>query len=210
MSYIKETLQALWGLTSEGVNEGKSVPRICSFDISSANPETGTKSRESHDYMRALNEFHITHEGDLAVLPAALSPTPLEKLDWLARSPTPDLPLCIGLKLRLDVTIRIQKLQAFPTEGRSQSRMASSEMGTTSKAEAQSVPGQWLHEHLKGILVTTEVKREIVEDPNFPSMNGVSCLGLDADTNDGLGNGGGPVPSLDELPLPEGAFGMLS
>lgn len=93
--------------------------------------------------------------------------------------------------------------------------MANSEMGTTSRAEAQRKPGQWMN--AEGvILVTTEVRREIVQDPSFPSMGDVSCLGSDASISnggDGAGNCGGhdvpDVPSLDELPLPDG-IGLLS
>lgn len=83
-------------------------------------------------------------------------------------------------------------------------------MGTTSRVEAQSVPERWMHEHMKGILVTTEVRREIVQDPNAPSLSDVSCLVFPADRNAGVETGGGVVPSLDELPLPESAFGILT
>lgn len=84
-------------------------------------------------------------------------------------------------------------------------------MGTTSRAEAQSVPGQWMHKHTDGILVTTEVRREIVQDPNFPSIKNISCLGMDMGTRPtGLEIGGYDVPSLDELPLPDSVFGRLA
>lgn len=85
--------------------------------------------------------------------------------------------------------------------------MARSDLGTTSSAEAESVPRRWMH--AKGILVTTEVRRETVRDPNFPSMGDVSCLGIDASISAGSGHGEEDVPSLDELPLPD-SFGILS
>lgn len=79
-------------------------------------------------------------------------------------------------------------------------------MGTISTAQAQSVPGQWMHEHTDGILVTTEVRREIVQDPNFPSIGNISCLEMGMSTSLGLENGGVDVPSLDDLPLPDGVI----
>lgn len=83
-------------------------------------------------------------------------------------------------------------------------------MGTTSRAEAQSVRGHWMHGQTDGILVTTEVRREIVQDPNFPSIGNISCLAMDMGTSSGLESAGGDVPSLDELPLPDCVFGRLA
>lgn len=83
-------------------------------------------------------------------------------------------------------------------------------MGTISTAEARSVPGQWMHEHTDGILVTTEVRREIVQDPNFPFLGNLSCLEMGMSTSPDLESGGVVVPSLDELPLPDVCFGRLS
>lgn len=130
---------------------------------------------------------------------------------------------------------RVEKVQSFPTEGRSQMRMTSSQMGTTSRAEAvhiQRVPssrrrgrlrqgtgagaevnheGEALRLQHGGILVVTEVRREVMRDPDFPSMEKITDMAgsiLAGGGGDG-GDGGDAnedveVPSLDELPLPDG------
>lgn len=94
-------------------------------------------------------------------------------------------------------------VQSFPTEGRSQLHMASCQLGTTSQAGTvqryktrqggvrKVAPLAQRDEVPHGsILVVTEVRREIAQDPDFQPMA------------EGEGVYGGHVPSLDELPAP--------
>lgn len=96
--YIQETLQGLWGSTTENVGEDKSIPRASSADVSSANLRRSDKVCGSSDYMRAQDESYTIHEGELVMISAALSPTPRERVDWSAREPTPNNPRGIETK----------------------------------------------------------------------------------------------------------------
>lgn len=89
MPYIQEMIQALRRSTRKDTAEAKSLPRASSADVSSANRQQSAKLRDSHDTMRAHNEAHEIHEGELAMLPAGLSPTAGERIDWLAGPPFP-------------------------------------------------------------------------------------------------------------------------
>lgn len=94
---------------------------------------------------------------------SSLGPTPGESVDW------------------------VERMQSFPTERRPQRVMVSTNMGTTSCAEAlhRTRKSSDSHEHEGveeqvangGILVVTEVRREIVRDPNYrPDVCGASLL----------------------------------
>lgn len=84
-----------------------------------------------------------------ALFSGALGPTTGESVDW------------------------VEMMQSFPTEGRPQHVMVSTKMGTTSSAEAvlrargSSDSREEGEEANGGILVITEVRREIVYDPNY-------------------------------------------
>lgn len=95
-----------------------------------------------------------------------LRPTPDESMDW------------------------VERMQSFPTEGRPQHVMASTNMGTTSCAEAvlQTSQGDsnldFPEENQRGnlaaqlerggIWVVTEVRREVIQDPNYQFGAGTS------------------------------------
>lgn len=114
----------------------------------------------------------------------------------------------------------VERVQSFPTEGRPQVRMAESQMGTTSYAEA--VPGRRGRRRKRsrngsrtreeqgapqrGIMVVTEVRREIIRDPDFPWIEELGQN--DADNEARKGEEAVDLPPLDELPLPDG-IGVL-
>lgn len=136
----------------------------------------------------------------------------------------------------IETSGRVENIQSFPTAGRPQIQMASSQLGTTSRAEAVSkrapsrrqrgkqrlvteagaeaeaeaeVEGEHKAEELRhgGILVVTEVRREIMRDPNFLPMGKMTDMAEDIRAERGGDGDGGEdveVPSLDELPLPDG------
>lgn len=165
-----------------------------------------------------MGDVHERGEVKSAALPSGLVPTAEERVDW------------------------VEAMQSFPTEGRPQVRMISSQMGTTSYAEAvpSSGPGRrgasrrrmgsrrgrgrereekaLVESRQEGILVVTEVRREIVQDPDFLWMCDVEVGSEgEAEANkaeakaEAAGRRGqaATVPSLDELPLPEGV-GILN
>lgn len=129
--------------------EDKAPPRL--------SPKTSKKSITS---TRARGDS----SGDGPGLPSSscLGPTPGESVNW------------------------VERMQSFPTEGRPQHVMISTNMGTTSCAEAlrRARTSSDSHKHdgaeevaNGGILVVTEVWREIVQDPNYrPDVFGTSPL----------------------------------
>lgn len=89
LPYIQEMAQALQRSTIKDTAEAKSLPRARSANLSSATRQQSAKRRESHDTMRAQKEAQEISEGELAILPAGLSPTPGERISWSARTPFP-------------------------------------------------------------------------------------------------------------------------
>lgn len=119
-----------------------------------------------------INNYNNQDLG-LELLPggSGLGPTPGESVDW------------------------VERMQSFPTEGRPQHVMASTNMGTISCAEAlqrtrASLDSQEEQREVVanggGILVVTEVWREILPDPNYrPAESGGSRL---TETEEDLGS----------------------
>lgn len=114
MPYIQEKLQALLGSTSEDVDEGKPMPSASSAAGSSANPPRGHKFRRSHDSTGAQEESLHFHEGELVMVPATLSPTPVERVEWSARTPDFQHPTMQRAKVSNWISTGSSKFRRFP------------------------------------------------------------------------------------------------
>lgn len=183
---------------------GGSLRKSIGLSCQSPEPvEGGAKSEEDGE-----GEIEST------LIPGGLVPTAEERVDWA------------------------ETVQSFPTEGRPQARMVSSQMGTTSYAEAVPSSGagrrgasrrrtgsRWERKRQEqaveesrsrqgGILVVTEMRREIVQDPGFAWVCEVGSDGeaevagkaeaeAEAEAAGRRGGQAATVPSLDELPLPD-------
>ncbi|KAL2289542.1 hypothetical protein FJTKL_01806 [Diaporthe vaccinii] len=104
----------------------------------------------SHELLTQLEP----HPGQPVELHGGLGPTPGERVSW------------------------IEKIQAFPVGERSQQEMTRRQIGTTSVVEvlpkALAPSGEAVEVEHGGIMVTTTVKRETVQDPEYRSWEDTS------------------------------------
>lgn len=129
------------------------------------------KNPQQHGSKTSKGTLSVTEsagdEQELLPLPCGplMKPTPSESVDW------------------------VKRMQSFPTDGRSQRVMVDAKMGTMSCAEAlphqtPEFPSEIPHEGLErntsngGILVLTEVRREIIQDRGGQPYRGEDAISI--------------------------------
>lgn len=104
----------------------------------------------SHELLTTLEP----HPGQPVLLHGGLGPTPGERVSW------------------------IEKIQAFPVGERTQQEMTRRQIGTTSVVEvlpkALAPSGDEVEAEHGGIMVTTTVKRETAQDPEYHTWEDIS------------------------------------